>query len=152
MHRLTTDLTTDRRGPMRAHELLAVAAGGALGTGARLALEAWLDPTGGAHPLGTLVANLAGAALLGVLVGAAVAHAPTARWLPALGTGALGAMTTFSGLAVGTVGVAAEAGTASAAGHAVGTVAAGLALAALGVRAGGRLGAAAGPQTRSTAT
>lgn len=79
-------------------ELIAVGAGGALGSLGRVGLaQAW-PSTSGAWPWATLVVNLAGALLLGCLM-SALRHGPLS--IPAyrlLGTGFCGALTTFSTL------------------------------------------------------
>ncbi|MGW0435241.1 fluoride efflux transporter CrcB [Micromonospora sp. NPDC003197] len=82
--------------------LVAVAAGGALGSAARYGL-AVLWPTAGGFPWATLTTNLVGCALLGALM-QAVARRVTAHRLlrPFLGTGVLGGFTTFSTYAVET--------------------------------------------------
>lgn len=83
--------------------ILAVAAGGALGAlarwGASLALARALadHPTWGGFPLGTVVVNVAGAFALAWLISAGEARGfgtPGLRLF--LGTGLLGALTTFS--------------------------------------------------------
>lgn len=75
---------------------LAVLVGGAVGTGARAAIDlATLD----VHPWQTLGINVAGAFALGLLVARVWPVAP--GWLRAgLGTGVLGGFTTFSALAL----------------------------------------------------
>lgn len=76
--------------------LLLVAVGGALGALGRGALEAAVPARGG-WPVTTLVINVVGAGLLGVLLGVVETHvswAPLAR--PLLGTGLLGGFTTMS--------------------------------------------------------
>jgi fluoride exporter len=81
--------------------------GGALGTLLRAGLAELLPAPPGSWPWGTLIANLAGAAILAALV----ARRTTA---PLLGAGFCGALTTFSGfvleieqmLAVGDVALA----------------------------------------------
>jgi CrcB protein len=79
--------------------LLVVAAGGALGSLARYAVAVALPHGRSGLPVGTLLVNLAGCFLLGLLVGAR----PDARWLrPFLGTGVLGGFTTFSTFALET--------------------------------------------------
>jgi len=84
-------------------------------------------------PLATLLANLTGCLLLGLLV----ARAPAARWLrPVLGTGLLGGWTTWSGLALETDRLLAGA-PAVAVGYLLVSTAGGTALAALGLRLGG---------------
>ncbi|MBN9176719.1 MAG: CrcB family protein [Microbacterium sp.] len=77
-----------------------VICGGAAGVAARAALT--VPFSAGAHPLLvpalTLVINLAGALLLGVVVGALDDRHP--RWRSFLGTGVLGGFTTYSAFAV----------------------------------------------------
>lgn len=78
-----------------------MAIGGAAGTGARWLLVAAV-PAAGGFPIATLLANLAGAFLLGVVLTRVLARrGPLAASL--LGTGGLGAMTTFSTFALETV-------------------------------------------------
>ena len=84
---------------MSATTLLAVGLLGGAGSVARFLLDraitgraARRGPRRPAFPLGTLVVNLSGTFLLGVLVGAA----PGGDVLRLLGTGLLGAYTTFS--------------------------------------------------------
>ena len=80
-----------------------VGLGGAVGTLVRFGLTRAL-PTGAGWPVATLVANLVGAFLLGLLLEALVRRGPedeTRRRLRlALGTGVLGGFTTFSALAL----------------------------------------------------
>ena len=82
--------------------LLAVLAGGALGTGLRLALDSLVPHGDAAFPVSTLVINVVGAFTLGVLTARV---GPTARpWVRAgLGPGLLGSFTTFSAFAVSLV-------------------------------------------------
>lgn len=77
----------------------AVAAAGACGAVARHGLAEALPTPDGALPLATLLANLTGCLLLGLLV----ARAPAPDWVrPVLGAGLLGGWTTWSGLALET--------------------------------------------------
>ncbi len=111
--------------------LLAVVAGGMLGSTLRFALDTALPnmPTGLAAS--TLLVNVIGSLALGVVVGALPARAP--RWLRAgLTAGLLGSFTTFSALAVSVV-VLADAGLAL---PAIASLALNLAL-GLGAAAGG---------------
>jgi CrcB protein len=77
--------------------LPAVALGGAVGALARYGISELLPEHRGELPVGTLLVNLVGCLLLGVLV----AHHRESAWLrPVLGTGVLGGFTTFSTFAV----------------------------------------------------
>jgi fluoride exporter len=74
---------------------LFVALGGAVGSVARYAAQSYaLLRFGDRFPSGTLLVNLLGAALMGLLVGAASGRSSTA--LVFLGTGVLGGFTTYS--------------------------------------------------------
>ena len=76
------------------HELLAVALGALVGTGARLAIDTLVG-----QPESTLAINVAGSFALGLLV--ARLWSSAAPWLRAgLGAGLLGSFTTFSALTV----------------------------------------------------
>ncbi len=50
----------------------------------------------GAFPFGTLVINVSGSFVLGVLTGSALHDGVSATWLTVAGTGLIGAYTTFS--------------------------------------------------------
>lgn len=115
--------------------LLAVAAGGIVGTGLRLGIDLLLPHGGERFPVGTLLVNLIGAFVLGMLVARVWPVAPD--WLRAgLGAGLLGSFTTFSALAVSVVELtSAGAGIVAIAYLAV-SVGVGLAAAALGLRLG----------------
>jgi fluoride exporter len=74
-----------------------IGAGGAIGTAARYGTALAIPPRSGAYPVATLLVNVVGAVILGM-----VAALP-ARWLPeheltrpAIGTGFCGGLTTFS--------------------------------------------------------
>ena len=76
--------------------LAVVAAGGALGSLARWGLAAVLPHSGPGWPWSTLIVNLTGSLLLGVLI-VVVDRRPAHRLLyPFLGVGVLGGWTTFS--------------------------------------------------------
>lgn len=115
--------------------VLAVAAAAAVGALARAGLAAVLPDADGGLPVATLLANLTGCLLLGVLVG----RAPDAPWArPVLGAGLLGGWTTWSGLAVEADLLLADGAVALGAGYLVASLAGGTALAAVGVRAARR--------------
>jgi fluoride exporter len=82
-------------------ELLAIFAGGCLGTLARAGLADWLPHEAGRWSWGTFAANVAGAALLGWAVTRLQERMPpTAYRRPLIGTGLCGALTTFSTMQV----------------------------------------------------
>jgi|TARA_B100001540_G_scaffold280178_1_gene269420 CrcB protein len=79
-----------------------VATGGAIGAVARYALQQWLPAD--SLPWGTMVANLSGSLLLGLLLGAVAAGATVSEEAVLLfGTGVLGAFTTMSAFAIDTI-------------------------------------------------
>ena len=76
---------------------LLVAGAGAVGAPSRYALEWWIRtrrPT--ITPTGTLAVNITGSLALGIVVGLAIAHGLDADVRTVVGTGFLGAYTTFS--------------------------------------------------------
>jgi CrcB protein len=87
-------------------KIFALMLAGALGTLARYGfsiwiqdwVEGWGDKTflGAAFPLSTLLINVLGSLLLAVIVTLALAHAVKPEWRLVLGTGFMGAFTTFS--------------------------------------------------------
>jgi fluoride exporter len=92
-----------RRVPLRWRRLLAVFAGGALGSGARM-LADLLPSAGGGWPWGTFVANFTGSLLLGYLLPRfQMAAVPTTLTVPFVCVGALGSYTTFSIFSVETL-------------------------------------------------
>ena len=79
--------------------LLVVAAGGMIGSLARYGIATALPHGRSELPVATLLVNVVGCLLLGVLV----AGWPHAKWLrPFVGTGVLGGFTTFSAFALET--------------------------------------------------
>ncbi|MFT7059167.1 MAG: CrcB protein [Pseudorhodobacter sp.] len=76
--------------------LLQVALGGAIGASARYLVNVGaLRAFGGGFPYGTVIVNVAGSFLMGVLV-VTLAHKSGTRFAPFLMTGLLGGFTTFS--------------------------------------------------------
>ena len=115
--------------------ILAVFAGGMLGTAARWGIDLLLPHGGEAFPLGTLLVNLAGSFTLGLLVARLWPVAP--EWLRAgLGPGLLGSFTTFSALAVSAVELTASDAPAAAVLYVAASLVGGIAAAALGIRLG----------------
>lgn len=112
--------------------LAAVALGGAVGSVARAGVDVAVIDVGGVDswPLATLVVNLMGAFVLGVLV---VRLGPS-TWADGVRVGVLGAFTTFSALVVEVVGLGERPLVMAA--YLVTSLAGGLALAALGLRVG----------------
>lgn len=80
--------------------LLAVAGGG-LGASLRFVVDA-LVPARGGYPWGTLVVNITGSFVLGLLTGLAQSSLLDAPWLFVLGGGLMGGYTTFSAPMVAT--------------------------------------------------
>lgn len=116
---------------MNVRRVLLVAAGGTVGTAARLGLGL-LIPDAAGIPLAILVANVVGALLIGILT----ARLPGAIELRLfVGTGILGGFTTYSAFATGTVSLWAHAPLV-AVGYAIGSLVLGLAAAAVGLRIG----------------
>lgn len=82
-------------------EVVAVAAGGVIGTGLRLTLDTVLPHSDSEFPLSTLLINIVGSFVLGALVSTLWRSTRTPNWLKVgLGTGTVGSFTTFSALIV----------------------------------------------------
>lgn len=78
-------------------DVLLVGLGGALGAPTRFLLDTWVQRrTRSSLPVGTIVVNLSGALLLGVLAGLLAANRVTPAVGLLVGTGFCGAFTTFS--------------------------------------------------------
>lgn len=116
--------------------ILVVALGGAIGTGARYSLTVLLPAQDGL-PIATLIANLSGAFLLGVLLEALARALPETRGRRimrlGLGTGVLGGFTTYSALALEVHDLFSEQNHALAVGYGVGSVVLGVLACLLGV-------------------
>ena len=111
--------------------------GGAIGTGARLGLDALIPHADDAFPVTTLVVNVVGTFALGLLVARLWGSVPP--WLRAgLGPGLLGSFTTFSALALSLVTLSASGQWMTALGYLVATLVLGFGAAALGLRLGRR--------------
>jgi CrcB protein len=123
--------------------LLLVAVAGGLGAVARFVLDGVVrDVAQTRYPLATLVVNLTGSLLLGLVLGLTLAQALPERWHVLLGAGFLGGYTTFSTASVETVRLVQERRAAAALLHALGMLLASVALAAAGLALGLSLGSA----------
>jgi CrcB protein len=91
--------------------LLAVAVGGAIGTGARWGVDTLLPiATPGTLGVSTVLVNVVGSFVLGLLVSAMWPRPRVPLWLKAgVGTGVLGSFTTFSAVTLNVVAGALEA-------------------------------------------
>ncbi|MGY5884996.1 fluoride efflux transporter CrcB [Modestobacter lacusdianchii] len=120
----------------------AAALGGAVGALGRWGVAEALPSPAGGWPWATLLVNLTGCLLLGLLLAVLAARRPDSPWLrPLLGTGVLGGYTTFSTFAVETVRLAEAGAWATAAGYVLASVLGGVLAAAGGVALGRRLAA-----------
>jgi CrcB protein len=125
------------------HPAVLLALGGGAGANARFYLARWvaewqLRQLGGvAFPWGTFLINVSGSAVLGLLAGLCLGHADPARraWYVLLGTGFCGGFTTFSTFSVEALEMIREERIGAALAYTLGSVAAGVAAAAVAMRA-----------------
>jgi fluoride exporter len=123
--------------PPRVHQqvIAVVAAGGALGALARWAVAEGLPHSGGSFPWATLLTNVVGCFLIGVLMVVVIERLPEQRLVrPFLGIGILGGFTTFSTYTVDTRTLLAADRPALAAAYLIGTLVVGLLAVVLGLR------------------
>jgi len=84
-------------------------AAAAIGAPARYLIDGWVqDRAGGAFPWGTFTVNVSGCLLLGLLTGFGLYHGLGRTPRTVMGTGGLGAYTTFSAFTFETVRLAEE--------------------------------------------
>lgn len=120
--------------------LLALGLAGAAGAASRFAFSEWATKRWpGTFPLATLLINATGAFALGLLMTAGGAGSALARERLVLGTGFLGGYTTFSTLSYDTHSLYRSGQTSAAWLNALGSLAIGLAAAALGMLCGSLL-------------
>jgi fluoride exporter len=118
---------------------LLAALGGALGALARWAVAEALPTAAGGWPWATLLVNLTGCFLLGVLVAVLAARPPEPAWVrPFLAVGVLGGYTTYSAFAVEVVDLVDGGAVALAVGYVVLSVVGGVTAVAVGALAGRR--------------
>lgn len=113
-----------------------MALAGGVGAAARFAVDGLVQRHARSVPLGTLVVNVTGSFLLGLLTGLAVSHRGLDGVTLVVGTGFLGGYTTFSAASVETVNLARTGGWwagLAALRHAVAMLLAALGAAALGL-------------------
>ena len=116
---------------------LAVAVGGLIGTGLRLACDLAFPHADGEFPVETLIVNLVGAFALGWLAGGLWTRPSTPTWLKAgIGSGVLGSFTTLSAVMAALIVLTREGETWTAAAYLLVSVVGGLGLAAAGLRIG----------------
>jgi fluoride exporter len=113
--------------------VLAGAAGALLRYEVELQVRRRLGPD---FPWGTLLINVSGAFVLGLLTGLAAGHGISAGVLTVIGTGLLGAYTTFSTFTFDTVVLAERGRFAAALGNLGASLALGLGAAAIGITMG----------------
>lgn len=108
----------------------------AIGAPARFVIDGWIeDRVGDDFPWGTLAVNLTGCLALGVLTGLARSHGLESTPRTIIGTGGLGAYTTFSTFTFETVRLVEEGELSFALGNVAASMVLGLAAAALGIAA-----------------
>jgi CrcB protein len=106
----------------------------AVGAPARYLVEGWVqNRTGGRFPWGTLVVNVSGCFLLGVVTGLGLYHGLAATPRTVIGTGGLGAYTTFSTFTFETVRLVEQGSPRAAIGNLAASFLLGLAAAAAGL-------------------
>jgi fluoride exporter len=116
--------------------VLWLAVAGGLGAVARLVLDGAVRERTGATVLGTMLVNLTGSLLLGLVAGLAAASVLPEALRLVLGTGFLGGYTTFSTASVETVRLVRQRRWAAAALHGLGMLVGSVALAGLGIWVG----------------
>jgi CrcB protein len=123
------------RGPLTGYA--AAALGGVLGALARWGVGRALPSPAGGWPWATLLVNVTGCALIGVLLPVLLARFPAHPWLrPFLVTGVLGGYTTFSTFAVDAVRLVDDGAAGTAVGYVAASVVGGLLAVVAGLAAG----------------
>lgn len=124
-----------------ARDIALIAFGGAVGAVARYAVGKWMGPGADASvPWHTFAVNVTGAFAIGLFVVLAARQGWPGWWRPLIGVGVLGGYTTFSTFSMETVELALTGAPGTAAAYAFGSLAAGVAGAALGIAVGRAVG------------
>lgn len=119
--------------------VVGVVVAGGFGAVARFLLDGVIQVRApGRYPVGTMVINLSGSLLLGVVVGLTLRHALSDPWPAILGSGFLGGYTTFSTASVETVRLLSQRRLGAALAHGLGMLVAAVLAAALGLWLGAR--------------
>jgi fluoride exporter len=107
---------------------LAISIGAVFGANARFVIGQWVsDRLGSAFPYGTVLINVTGSFLVGIVLTAAAERAGAPWWIrPALAIGFLGSYTTFSTFSYETLGLVQNGSVALAAANVAGSVIASL--------------------------
>jgi len=114
--------------------LAVIALGGALGAPARYEVAQLVKVGAGGFPWATFLTNLSGAFVLGFFLTVVIERLPPSRYLrPFFAVGFLGSYTTFSTLAVETATLVKDGHVGLGVGYTAASVAAGLAVAYLGI-------------------
>lgn len=125
---------------MTAALVLALALAGGVGAIARFVLDGLIrDRAAGDHPIGTMIINLSGSLLLGLVVGLVTSGLPTA-WQTVAGTGFCGGYTTFSTACLETVRLLQKQNWTGALIHGLGTLVLACPLALVGLLIGSGIG------------
>jgi len=112
---------------------LLVGVAGGTGAVTRFLADRWLTSRiGSAWPFATLIINVSGSFLLGLLTGWCAGHAGFSAWQTVVGTGFLGGYTTFSAASVETMRLLHEKRTLAALGHTAGMLVSSVVAAGLG--------------------
>jgi fluoride exporter len=131
------DAGADRTGGAQSMPYLLAAVGGVLGALARWGVGTALPVSPGSWPWATLLVNLTGCLLLGVLIAVVAERLPGVTWpRPLLAVGVLGGYTTFSAFAVEVVRLVEDGAVLTAVGYALVSVLGGV----LAVAAGALIG------------
>ena len=120
--------------------VLLVALGAAVGAPLRFLTDRALAGRSGVLPAGTLVVNVLGSGLLGLLGGLLLTGAVGPRWMVLAGTGFCGALTTFSTFGYETVRLVEQRSGVAAAGNVAAHLTGGLVAVTLGWMLGAWLG------------